>query len=110
MNSSQYDAWEARHNTFARELAQQCLDSYNTGHYKYSFSINMSKHITDYILVKVFHILRGSTPRIGFGSTTRNHRGMTRVCLTFFEHDPLDTDTIPTFHNQEAPITVENNE
>jgi hypothetical protein len=90
MNTTNYDVWEARQITYAHELAQRCLDLYNSGHYKYSFSVNQTKAVMDYVLMKVNPILWGSTPSIGLLSTTKKQGDLTRVCLTLFDMGQLN--------------------
>ena len=87
MNTSRYDEWELVQTEFARRVAQECLDTFTSGHTFFSFSTNQSKHVMAYVLCKVFHILRGSTPSIGFMSTIKKRGDMTRVCLRFFEQE-----------------------
>jgi hypothetical protein len=95
MNMTNYEVWEARQTTHAQELAQRCLELYNSGHYKYSFSTNQTKSVMEYVLMKVYHIVWGSSPSLGFFSTIRKQDDLTRVCLRLFNQAELDEADSP---------------
>lgn len=82
MNTTRYESWEAVQTEFAREVALECLETYQRGCDYYGFTVtNTTKTIMDYILCKVFYMLAGSTPSLGFQARTYKKEDGVRVCL-----------------------------
>ena len=87
-----YSTWEARQNKHAQALAEQILDLYSRGQFTVAFTTNQTKHVMTYVLMKVYHILWGSTPSLGFLGGAKKHGDMTRVRLRLFEQSTLELE------------------
>ncbi len=87
MNSIRYDEWEAAQIEYARRVAQLCLDTFTSGHKDFSFNCPWSKTVMEYILCKVFHILLGSTPSLGFLHIIKKRGDTLRVLIILYEQD-----------------------
>ena len=87
MDTARYDDWEEAQNEYARQVAQLCLDTFTSGHEYLSFNCRRTKTVTEYVLCKVYQILWGSTPSIGFMSSIKKRGDTMRVYLTLFEQD-----------------------
>ena len=92
MNYNCYEQWEAERDKEARAYAEEYLEQVREyGDSKISYTTNYTKHTVEYVLAKVYFMLKGHNICLWFKLHKKRNR--TYVCIELYDESTIEEDT-----------------
>jgi hypothetical protein len=90
LSTKGYDRWEVSTNGLAYDIAKEIIKDYNDGVRHNNWTIEQSKPVIEYTLMKVWHICSSSGIFIDY--KVAKIKDKCKIIINFYEQDPEYVD------------------